>query len=142
LRSGEQAIHKDDQRVTRSARRCEAARVVYNQFDISLARLFPSVTPTTARVTELLQSYAWSGRTLGARTGQWSCWVEFCAADGHDAIPVIRAKLLGYIGWLTSERECGRRRVSSSSLPQYMSAVRSMYLMPVGNPVPLCPLLV
>jgi hypothetical protein len=140
-RSEEKEIQKDDQRVTRSARRCEAARVVYNQVDISLARLFPSVTPATARVTELLQSYAWSGRTLGSRTSQWFCWLEFCAADGHDAIPVTEAKLLGYIGWLTSERECGRRRVSSSSLPQYMSAVRSMHLMLVGTPVPPCPLL-
>jgi hypothetical protein len=140
-RSGKQAIHKDDQQVTGSARRCEAARVVYNKLDISLARIFPSVTPATARVTELLQSYAWSGRTLGARTIQWSCWLEFCAADGHDAITVTEANLLGYISWLTSERECGRRHVSSSSLPQYMSDVRSMHLMLVGTPVPICPLL-
>jgi hypothetical protein len=51
---------------------------------------------------------------------------------------VTEDKLLGYIGWLTSERECGRRRVSSSSIPQYMSAERSMNLMLVGTPVPLC----
>jgi hypothetical protein len=43
-RSGEQTIHKDYQRVARSARRCEASRVVYNQLEISLARLFSRST--------------------------------------------------------------------------------------------------
>jgi hypothetical protein len=121
--------------------RCEAAREVYNQLDVSLARLFPSVAPATARVTELLHSYACSGHTPGSRTSQWSCWLEFCAADGHDAIPVTEAKLLGYIGCLTRERECGRLLVYSSSLSQYVSAVRSKHLMLIGTPVPPYPLL-
>ena len=44
--------------------------------------------------------------------------------------------LIGFIGWLEHDREANRRTVGSTSLPQYISAVRQMQQVSMGVPLP------
>ena len=97
-------------------------------------------SPALVRSTELLTKYAWSSRTIRSRTSQWKTWVDFCTADARPVLPVTEAHLLAFIGWIATERESNRRKISSTSLPQYLSAVRQMHLMSVGTAVPEYPL--
>lgn len=48
---------------------------------------------------------------------------------------------IAFIGWLKEERVLGRRRVASASVPQYLSAVRTMHKLYVGQPSPALPFL-
>ena len=56
-------------------------------------------------------------------------------------LPVNKSNFIAYIGWLANEREAGRRNVSSSSIPQYPSAVRYMRINLTSDPVPDYPFL-
>ena len=85
---------------------------------------------------DLVYGYAWSGRTEASRKSQWNAWLQFCQEDDRNPLPVTEAHLLAFIGWLKSSREAGTRRVGSSSIPQYLSAVRTMHQLFIGTPVP------
>lgn len=54
-------------------------------------------------------------------------------------LPVTEAHFVAFIGWLASERLAGCRGVGSSSIPQYLSAVRQMQVVVLGTPVPSYP---
>jgi hypothetical protein len=78
------------------------------------------------RERRLLEDYAWSARTIGARASQWKCYRMFCLAKGRAFSPVTEQQLVAYVGWLAQEREAGRRSVSAGSLPQYLTAARTV----------------
>lgn len=88
---------------------------------------------------ELVTKFAWSGRTELTRDSQWKAWVEFCAEDDRQPLPVTEGSLLAFIGWLKMSKERGTRSVGSSSIPQYLSAVRRMHELYTGRPVPTYP---
>lgn len=92
------------------------------------------------RSASLLREYAWSDRTVTTRNSQWKAWVCFCEEEGRTILPVTEAHFIAFIGWLTMEREGGRRSVSSASIPQYLNAVRQMQLATMGYEVPPYPL--
>lgn len=98
-------------------------------------------SPGLLRSSQLLSEFAWSGRTAATRNSQWRAWVDFCTADDRPLLPVTEAHFVSFVGWLTSEREAGRRQVSTASLPQYFSAVRQMQVVLTGIPVPQFPFL-
>jgi hypothetical protein len=50
----------------------------------------------------------------------------FCLAEGRALAPATEQQLVAYVGWLAQEREAGRRSVSSGSLPQYLTAARTV----------------
>lgn len=93
-----------------------------------------------ARSASLLSDFAWSERTTSTRNSQWKTWVSFCDAEGRPILPVTEAHFVAFIGWLTLEREAGRRSVSSASIPQYLSAVRQMHQTTLGYAIPSFPL--
>ena len=84
----------------------------------------------------LLCDFAWSDRTVASRNSQWNCLVEYCDVARLAPIPVSEAHLIRFIGWLAQERGANRRRVGSTSSPQYISAVRQMQQVSMGVPVP------
>jgi len=110
--------------------------------DAALRRMGTQVpTPGILRSMQLISDFAWSGRTAASRQSQWKAWVEFCTADERPVLPATEAHFIAFVGWLTSERESGRRSVSSTSLPQYFSAVRQMQITLIGIEVPQYPFL-
>jgi hypothetical protein len=50
----------------------------------------------------------------------------FCLAEGRALAPVAEQQLVAYVGWQAQEREAGRRSVSAGSLPQYLTAARTV----------------
>ena len=84
----------------------------------------------------LRRDFAWSVRTVSSGNSQCKCWVEYYDAARLAPMPVSGAHLIGFIGWLAQEREANRRRVGSTSLPQYISAMRQMQQVSMGVPVP------
>lgn len=119
---------------TRAGRRLALA-------DAATARLAGSSGQTAGTVmsAHLLSTYAWSDRTATSRNTQWHTWVAFCESEQRVLLPVSEAHLVAFIGWLASERVAGRRHVSSRSIPQYLSAVRTMQTLALGTPVPSFP---
>lgn len=93
----------------------------------------------SAMSRRLLSEYAWSERTLTSRNSQWQTWLEFCSSDNWAVLPVTEAHFISFVGWIASEREAGRRRISAVSIPQYLSAVRQMQLVLHGTAVPAFP---
>lgn len=89
----------------------------------------------------LVRQYAWSTRTESTRNSQWLAWVEFCEQEGRPLLPATEAHFVAYVGWLMGERIAERRSVSSRSLPQYFSAVRTMHSTLLGTAVPDFPFL-
>lgn len=69
---------------------------------------------------------------METRNQQWNTWLEFCEEDGRRPLPVTEAHFVAFIGWLTLERGRGGHQICSSSVPQYMSAVRQMQLTLTG----------
>ena len=47
-------------------------------------------------------------------------------------LPVTEAHLVAFIGWLAAGGEAGCRALSSTSIPQHLSAVREMQLHALG----------
>jgi hypothetical protein len=78
------------------------------------------------RTRHLLEEYAWFARTIGARASQWKCYRMFSAAEGKELAPVTDQQLVAYVGWLAQEHEAGRRSASAGSLPQYITAARTV----------------
>ena len=87
-----------------------------------------------------LPEYAWSSRTNATRSFQWRASVFFCADEDRTVLTVTDAHRVSFMGWLAAEREAGRRAVSSTSIPQYLSAVRQMQRHALGVAVPDFPL--
>lgn len=86
--------------------------------DTALSRLVsPSPSPRMLMSSRLLCYFSWSERTSSSRSSQWRTWIEFCTADGRPLLPGTEAHFIAYVMWFVSEREAGRRTVSSSSLP-------------------------
>jgi hypothetical protein len=54
------------------------------------------------------------------------CYRMFCLAEGRSLAPVTKQQLVAYVGWLAHEREVGSRSVSAGSLPQYLTAARTV----------------
>jgi len=79
---------------------------------------------------------------MRSRNSQWGAWLSFCDDEDRVPLPVTEAHLVAFVGWLAVERERGRRSVGSSSIPQYISAVRQMQLLLTGTPVPSYPMMV
>ena len=96
-------------------------------------------TPGLLRSSVLLADFTWNTRTGRSRNSQWKVWVEFCRQEKRALLPATEAHFVAFIGWLASEREAQPRQVSSSSLPQYFSAVRQMQVILTGTLVRLYP---
>jgi hypothetical protein len=62
----------------------------------------------------------------GLLASQWKCYRIFCLAEGWALAPVTEQQLVAYVGWLAQEREAGHRSVSAGSLPQYLTAARTV----------------
>lgn len=91
---------------------------------------------TVAQYTaKLVTQFPWSDGTESSRQSQWKAWIEFCSEDGRQPLPATEGHFVAFIGWLKLSRERGTRSVGSSSLPQYLSAVRRMHELYVGRPV-------
>lgn len=93
----------------------------------------------------LVREYAWSARTKSTRNSQWRTWVDFCEDEGRPLLPVTEAHFVAYVGWLMGERIAEHRSVSSRSLPQYLSAVRTIQSTLLGTAVsdfPFLPMVV
>lgn len=100
-----------------------------------------SPSPSLARSAELLREHGCIERTIRSGTSQWNTCLAFCIDNDRPPLPVKEAHVLASIGWVSKEREADRRRISSTSLAQYISAVRQMHLMSVGTPIPEYPLI-
>jgi hypothetical protein len=99
--------------------------VVVTDVRTGLLQSFPDVCkPGARRVRALVEGYAWNPRTIQTRGSQWRCYVEFCERDGRNVMPLTEANLLAFIGWLSDEKDAGRRAVSPASLAQYLRNTR------------------
>ena len=96
-------------------------------------------TPGALMSAKLVADFAWSERTTTARNSQWKTWLMFCQAEGRTPLPVTEAHIIAFIGWLKIARDRGERTVGSTSIPQYLSAVRQMQLVLTGEAVPSFP---
>lgn len=97
------------------------------------------VAGTTAVATmtaAMVSNNAWSGRTTASLDSQWKAWLQFFEDDGLVPLPVTEGNIVEFIGWLCMEREQGRRNVGSTSIPQYLTAVRQIHDMFTGTDVP------
>lgn len=121
--------------------RMKRAQTTLQLTDAAMTRLAndAGVLAASAKARELVRDYAWSGRTLSTRSSQWRAWVEFCETETQNPLPISEAHLVGFIGWLALEREAGRRNVSSTSIPQYLSAARQMQIALTGLAPPQFP---
>jgi integrase len=79
---------------------------------------------------DLLSRHCWSGNTWATRSSQWRKWVGFCEQDDRNAFPATEGDVLAFVGFLKLEG-----KISSASLPQYLSAV-SRYHELAGVPSP------
>lgn len=112
--------------------------------DVSAVQRLEKISGSGAAASmsaRLLRDYTWSDRTTTSRNSQWDIWVEFCTADKREVLPVTEGHFIAFIGWMANERRERRRKISSSSIPQYLSAVRQMKVMLTGLSVPEYPLL-
>ena len=89
-------------------------------------------TPGASQAAQLVAEYAWSERTKATRNQQWKTWLYFCDEDGRPPLTVTEAHFVSFLGWLMLERQRGGRQIGSTSVPQYMSAVRQMQLTLTG----------
>lgn len=71
----------------------------------------------------LLADHGWSEATWSNRTSQIVKWLTFCDEDGRCPLPVDEGDVVAYIGYLSLEN-----RISTSSLPQYISAVSRYHI--------------
>lgn len=55
------------------------------------------------------------------------------------SLPVTEAHMIDFVGWLNLWGEKGTRNVSSTSIPQYFSAVRHIQMALNFEPVPIFP---
>lgn len=92
------------------------------------------------RASALLCAFGMNDRTAVTKSSKWKCYVEYCNADGLDPLPSTEAHLLGYVGWLAEQRERNLRSVAHSSLPTYLSTVRTTHLQVLGEPMPAHPM--
>lgn len=74
----------------------------------------------------LYSYYAWGDRTITSRHSQWDTRVEFCIGKKREILPVTQGHFISFIGWLANKRHERRKKISSSSIPQYLSAVHQI----------------
>jgi hypothetical protein len=67
-------------------------------------------------------------------------YLEYCEVAGIEPIPAQESNLLGYIGWLSEQRERKINSVSHASLAGYLSAIRTAQLQVLGEPLPNYPM--
>lgn len=60
--------------------------------------------------------------------------MEFCNDDDLALMPMSECNVLAYIGCLKEQKRAGTRLVTSTSLPQYLSAFHMMHKMYTGQP--------
>ncbi|CAN8064056.1 unnamed protein product [Agarophyton chilense] len=79
----------------------------------------------------LLSDHGDAKRTMSARTTEWRAFCEYrlevARGGGGGTEAVDGIDLVCFVGWLSQQRKKGKRKVSSLSLPQYRSAVRTMH---------------
>ena len=90
-----------------------------------------------SRLSRRLPSSTNALRIGGAEMALYKRQEEISGA--HEASRVEASSNQGGMGGISHCGEAGRRTVSSASLPQYLSAIRQMYLVLCGAPVPSCP---
>lgn len=94
-----------------------------------------ATTPFAKRMRSLIMNYGWVSKTMNTCISQWFAYVEFCSEGNRTPLPMAEPQTLAYIGWLANERDSGRRRVSCTSLEQYLSAIRLFHTRAIGRPV-------
>lgn len=57
-------------------------------------------------------------------------------ADGRSPLPVAEAHIASFVGWLSLQRQAGRRSLATASTPQYFGVVRQIQVALTGIPVP------
>ena len=72
--------------------------------------------------------------TLNGKHG-WS----FVIPKTQIPLPVTERHLIAFLGWIRSQRKLGKRNISSTSVPQYLSAVRQMHTLITGESLPSFP---
>ena len=72
----------------------------------------------------LLANFIWSDNTFLSRNSQLKKWAQFCDEDMRSIIMATEGDILAYIGYLSMEG-----RISDTSLPQYISAVRRFHIL-------------
>jgi hypothetical protein len=79
--------------VTRASQRLSGARDVVSMWEVPLQHTVIDTTPVTERTSELKYTFAWSGRTLGSRRSQCTCWLMFCQGDAQIELPITEGSL-------------------------------------------------
>lgn len=74
----------------------------------------------------LLADHGEASRTTTARAIEWNAFAEYRRSTG-DLDVATGDDMVCFIGWLAEQRIRGHRKVSSNSIPQYLSAVRTMH---------------
>lgn len=86
----------------------------------------------------LMAAHSHAERTAGSRATEWRAFCEFWAEGGRQG-PVDGNDLVCFVGWLSEQRVSGKRNVSSRSLAQYLSAVRTVHAKLQIQPLPPTP---
>lgn len=102
---------------------------------IHLASVVGLESPSARATLDLVKRYAWSSRMTGSRHSQWRAWLAYCVDSALSPLPVTEAHVLGFFGWLLTERLAGRHYISSTSVSQYLSAVRQMHELLTKSPL-------
>lgn len=107
--------------------------------DLASRRVMAIAGPSVGAVSDanMVTDYAWAPRTNAARASQWKAWLSFCGSDGRAPLLVTEGHVLAFIGWAKKERIAGHRH--TASIPQYISAVRSIHKMYTETEVPPFP---
>ena len=107
--------------MTRSAARMHIPSAGARQTEASAGS-----TAGATRALELVTRFEWISRTVQSRKSQWETWVKSCTAEQRLILPVTEGNLISSIWLLSLARERETRRMGSSSIPQYLSAVCQM----------------
>lgn len=89
------------------------------------------------QVVMLLTDHTEAQGTAAARATEWRAFCEYREETGREDL-ASGVDMVCFVGWLCEERSRGKRKVSSRSLPQYLSAVRTMHGK-LGLPLPPSP---
>lgn len=92
--------------------------------------------PAARWIAQLVADYAWSSRTNSSRGSKWKYWLQFWEKDNRVPLSVTEGHLVAFFGYLKHQREIAGRKVSSVSIPQYLSAVLQMHSLYTGSAIP------
>jgi hypothetical protein len=92
------------------------------------------------RAARLLVEFGMRDTTTATKGSNFRCFVEYGGNAEYAPLPATEGHLLGYIGWMSEQRERKLRSVSHKSLPGYISALRTTYQQVLGEKLPLFPM--